>query len=355
MFIYLKKASYARGLFPHSLWLIFLSMLACCQQMDETKTTPLLSWGIGMEGFPLSIENLNQATNEIGISPQIIQFYMQWEEKGSNDLLTTLKSIANKGMVPCMTWEPMIVKEQKETMILFEEITSGKHDSYLHSIAKQVIQWGRPLIIRFAHEMNLNRYHWGGTAKQFNEQTPKRYIEVYRYIVDFFRKQGTNQLMWAFCPNVDSVPNEPWNQASLYYPGDSYVDILGMDGYNWDIDVNIAKAKKQSWTKPNLSFENLFSPLHQELLKVAPTKPLMVFETATVDRSGQGKAQWIKEAFETAKKWHLLALIWFQVNKEDDWRINARDDKEYIEIIESATNSLENWMELKKNEKKDGL
>ena len=40
-------------------------------------------------------------------------------------------------------------------------------------------------------------------------------------------------MVWVFCPNVDSVPGDAWNQWSNYYPGDAYVDWMGFDGYNW--------------------------------------------------------------------------------------------------------------------------
>jgi hypothetical protein len=245
----------------------------------------------------------------------------------------------------------MTMLNNVETMIPYEKILNGQYDEYLISIAKEIKEWNNPLMIRLAHEMNLERYHWGGTSEQFNDDSPNQYVKMFRYIVNLFNKYHTENVLWVFCPNVDSVPNSLWNKTSHYYPGDEYVDILGMDGYNWDITAEMAKEKKQSWNKPWVSFEELFGHLYHDLKKIAPHKPILVFETSTVDRKGGQKNAWIKEAIETAKKWNLLGIIWFQIKKEEDWRINQDGDSAYIPLIRSATNPLLNWMEQDLKEK----
>lgn len=329
--------------------LVFIFFLFSCQ-MKQSRYQPYFSffvWGFSIEGFPITKDLLERLNQETKISSEIVQFYLQWPSSLDQyqSVISSLESIASEGAVPCITWEPMTINNGTETMILSEDILQGQHDDYLMKMVKEIKDWNRPLIIRFAHEMNLERYHWGGTSTQYDANSPDRYIQIFQYVVNFFKRHQVHQIFWAFCPNVDSIPNTPWNTPRHYYPGDEYVDILGMDGYNWDMTQEMAKEKGQNWTKPWLSFEQLFGPLYQDLKTIAPHKPILVFETSSVERKGGQKGEWIQEAILTAKKWNLLGILWFQIQKEEDWRINQNGDSTYLSLIRSATNPLLEWMQ----------
>lgn len=296
-----------------SLLIAALLMVSC-----HSKENPVF-WGFAMEGFPITKQALISLVNETKIIPEMIVFYLQWG--GTVDLIPSLSSINAIGAKPCITWEPMKIVGDKEKVISYEEIINGSYDEYLNSFAKKVTEWNKPLYIRFAHEMNIVRYHWGTEAAGYGPRSPENYVKMFRYVVNFFKERQINNIFWIFCPNVHSIPDEPWNQVSHYYPGDDYVDILGMDGYNWDISPELAKEKNISWTSPWHSFEELFKPLFTELKKIAPNKPIIVFETATVDRGKQTKSRWIHEAIKTAKSWGIEGIVWFHANKEEDWRM----------------------------------
>lgn len=339
----MKKSAYL-------LFFLLIVILLGCQKQEPhipCIKQPFFIWGFSIEGFPISESSLEELEKETRVSAQLIQFYLQWPSdlKKFESIQSSLEAISNKKATPCITWEPMSNVNGKETMVLHSEILNGQYDPYLAHIANEVKAWNKPLIIRFAHEMNLNRYHWGTTLEQFNSESPNQYIKMFRYIVDFFRNQNVNQVLWAFCPNVESVPNESWNTPSHYYPGDDYVDILGMDGYNWDITDEIAKERKQSWTKPWKPFKEIFENLYQELKTINSYKPILVFETSCVERSEHRKESWVKNAIETAKEWGLIGIIWFQVKKEEDWRINQNSDYQYVSVVTSSINPMENWLE----------
>lgn len=306
--------------------LTILLLLNACHQTPS----PPLFWGLVVEGFPITEATLEEKEKETGISPQLILFYLQWQ-KTSQELNPTLELIWNRRAVPCITWEPISLGSGHEEMILIEEL--GEYENYIQEMAEQIRHWGKPLIIRLAHEMNLSRYHWGTSKEQFGPHSPETYIKMFRHVVDIFRKENVTNALFAFCPNVDSIPNESWNQVKNYYPGDAYVDILGMDGYNWNITPEIALKREMTWTSPTQSFETIFKPLYTILKKIAPTKPIIVFETATVSRKGESKTAWIIEAQNTAQKWGLEGIVWFQMNKEEDWRLNQNGDRSYLPYI----------------------
>lgn len=252
--------------------------------------------------------------------------------------------------VPCLSWEPMYIRNGQEVVIDYERIVKGEYDLYLEEFAKQAKLWGKPLLIRFAHEMNLERYHWGTTTKgRYGPRSPEIYQSMFRYVVTYFRTLGVDNVLWVFCPNSESIPHPVrdqalWNQASNYYPGDAYVDVLGMDGYNWGTTQTV---KKNGWQSQWLTFREIFEPLYRELKALSPHKPIVVCEIASTDQGGD-KSAWIKEAWATAKAWEVKGLIWFQLKKEVDWNINRGTHYSYVPLIQEAMNAPAWITELKK-------
>lgn len=321
-------------------YLIFGSILYSSESKEKLITTslPFFAWGFSLDGFPISESHLILLQQETKIAAQLIQFYLQWPSSPENftEITSSLEAISRAGALPVITWEPMISSPQEEA-IPYEKILSGYYDAYLIKTAEEIKRWNKPIIIRLAQEMNLKRYHWGTSQEHYGPKSPEIYKQIYKYIVDLFNRKNVHNVLWAFCPNVDSDPKEPWNQIKNYYPGDQYVDLLGMDGYNWAISKEEAQVKQSSWIKPLISFEELFQEVYQQLKAIAPDKPIIIFETASTNRKDKQKSEWIKQALQTAKKWKLAGIIWFQVNKEEDWRIQQDEDYSYVPFIKSAT------------------
>ncbi len=295
--------------FKPLMFTLLVSVCVGCSLLHRGPSRPLF-WGSAIEG-PASQTILLRHASATGMRPQIVGIYLQWTSDFDAD---SVKAIWDYGALPCVTWEPTHITDGHSEAVTIAEVISGRYDSYLASFALAVKKWGKPLILRFAHEMNLREYHWTGSEDEYGEHTPGRYVQMYRYVVDLFRKHGATNILWAFCPNADSVPHAPdWNVLQHYYPGDDYIDILGVDGYNWGDSV--------AWSHWR-SFEEIFSKAFKELRDIAPTKPLFVFETASVGDE-IAKNAWLKKAIHICKEWGVEALIWFDINKENDWRIQV--------------------------------
>ncbi len=315
------------------LFFIFLLLpgLSCFQALAGNTPESPAYFGVALDGYPITKKRLENIKEDTGVSPGFVVFFLQWppaeEPEDGVFPLESLEAIWNSGAVPCMTWEPMYYRDGQEIAVLEAEIIGGRYDSYLLSFAQQAKAWTRPFIIRFAHEMNIERYHWGTGKETFGPESPEVYKRIYRYIVDLFNEAGADNVSWAFCPNAESVPSpvhDPaasWNRAANYYPGGAYVDILGMDGYNWGLTFT---KGKDGWDSRWKSFREIFDQIRHELMELAPKKPLIVFETSSVDRGGDRRL-WISKAFETVQDWHLNGLIWFQTEKEQDWRLGRED------------------------------
>ena len=160
--------------------------------------------------------------------------------------------------------------------------------------------------------MNSNWYPW---APAMNGNDPQLYIKAYRHVHDLFVAQGATKVLWVWCINVDNVPSESWNQPGVLYPGDAYVDWIGLDGYNWGTGVSWG-----SWR----SFTDLFSGAYAAGQSISPSKPIIIAELAS-STTGGDKAAWIADMFTTipTRFPKLKAFNWFDVQKEQDWRIQS--------------------------------
>jgi mannan endo-1,4-beta-mannosidase len=75
------------------------------------------------------------------------------------------------------------------------------------------------------HEMNGDWFWWCG-------KEPDSFIRVWRHMFDYFTKtKGLDNLLWVYAPNHG-------DKTAAYYPGDDYVDLIGLDAYTDFIDTN---------------------------------------------------------------------------------------------------------------------
>lgn len=81
-----------------------------------------------------------------------------------------------------------------------------------------------PIIFRPFHENTGGWFWWGAT-----NCTPKQYVELWRMTADYLRKEKkVNNILMAYSP---SKPSEDIDLTKAMYPGDEYVDIIGLDIY----------------------------------------------------------------------------------------------------------------------------
>lgn len=87
-----------------------------------------------------------------------------------------------------------------------------------------------PIIFRPFHEFDGSWFWWGA-----NYCSPDDYKMAYQFTVDYLKNtKGVHNILYAFSP--DNSYSTSTNYLSRY-PGDTYVDILGMDNYG-DLDAN---------------------------------------------------------------------------------------------------------------------
>ncbi len=278
-------------------------------------------FGVALEGLP-EAQELADLRQRLGLDIGLVNVYLQWPAEPGDEAVgafptRTAFAAASINATLCVTWEPMFLRAGQETVIDAEALLDGRYDGYIQRFGRKARAWGGLVIIRFAHEMNLARYHWGGTPEEYGPQSPQRYLDMFRHVVRTLRETGANNLRFAFCPNAEPDPAAPWNTVEAYYPGDDVVDVLGMDGYNWGTSRT---AREHGWQSGWRGFADIFGGVFQALRALAPEKPVYVFETASAAQGGD-KGQWVAETARTAREWGLAGVVWFQANKEVDWRL----------------------------------
>lgn len=93
-----------------------------------------------------------------------------------------------------------------------------KDDAYLRGLAREVGESGIPVFLRFANEMNGDWVPWHGD--------PKAYIEKFRLVAKVFKEEAPDNVVMVWSP--DRLPE---HNISDYYPGDAYVDWVGVSLY----------------------------------------------------------------------------------------------------------------------------
>lgn len=221
-----------------------------------------------------------------------------------------LDLITAAGSVPQITWEPWNPDDGKnQPLFALDQIAGGRHDAYVASWAKQAATYNRRLLLRFAHEMNGDWYPWavgaqGGSADD--------YVAAYRRVHRIFEDAGATQVEWVWCPNV--IINGERDKIAQCYPGDDFVDIVGVDGYNF------GNEDQHRWIKPS----ELFGPTLELFTSIAGDKPVWINEVGC-SSSGGDKALWITDLVKFLIDTDVRGLIWFEANKpgEPDWRLTS--------------------------------
>jgi Glycosyl hydrolase family 26 len=145
------------------------------------------------------------------------------------------------------------------------DVAAGLHDSSFQVVAHALVNAGFPnAIVRIGHEANGGWYPWGnmggGNTTAFNT-----YIAAWQHVVGVFR---------AISPTFkfDWTTAAYWQQTgdkSQIYPGDAYVDYIGMDiePTGWGT-VNPSEALCWSMLNANWSLDWLlpFAQTHGKLI-----------------------------------------------------------------------------------------
>jgi beta-mannanase len=267
---------------------------------DPLATGDKVALGVNTAGPPG--QAITQFTRLIGVAPKIVMWFETWD--GPLLYSADMTAAASVGAIPMLTWDPI---HRGGGGIPLPAIAAGRYDSYIRSAARQAKAYGRLLFIRFAHEMNLPASPFG---PGHNGNTAASFVAAWRHVVSIFWRMGADNAEFVWSPNGDCNGHCPF---TAFYPGDPWVTWVALDGYNY------GPIHDDRW----MTFSQLFGPSYRIMTRLT-RRPLMIGETACTGIGGD-KAAWIRGMASALKTQfpRVRALVWFQRQKETDWRINS--------------------------------
>jgi hypothetical protein len=272
---------------------------------------PAVALGAFVAGAPHDPERLDRFAKLVGRMPAVVAYYHHWGGPTPAFAPALPKRIIQRGAAPLITWEPWVPNgERVQPAYRLKSIANGDYDDYARSWANGLKAVGKPVYLRFAHEMNGDWYPW---CVGVNENTAEEYIAAWRRLHGIFVEAQATNVRWVWSPNVDYPGATPMAEV---YPGHDVVDWVALDGYNFGA------------TRPDLgwrSFATTFGASYDQIRRISGGKPLMIAETASAEAGGN-KAGWITRGLgETLRRQFpaVKAVVWFHENKETDWRVNS--------------------------------
>ncbi|KRQ87301.1 Endoglucanase H precursor [Caloramator mitchellensis] len=210
------------------------------------------------------------------------------------------EELVSKGKIPIVTFLMNTVPDSSESYV--EKVIKGEFDNTLLTWVENVKKLNAPVLFRIGNEMNGEWTFW---SLKYTYNDPDLYKLAFAHIVNLFKTNGCNNAYFVWNPNNKSIPNYIWNDAVLFYPGNKFVDIIGMTAYNF----GNTKYSKFSY------FDELYSDMYKTYLLNYPNKPMMIGEFASVS-SGGDRPLFIKDMFEKIKTKYknIKIVIWFNKN-----------------------------------------
>jgi hypothetical protein len=199
------------------------------------------------------------------------------------------------GRIPFINWN---AGKGGGSVVRWSAIANGSQDAWIRQRADAFKAFGAPIYLAFHHEPEDDLSRFG---------SPADFAAAFRHIVTVFRSRSVTNVAFVWTMMAWTFNPRSGRDAMSYYPGDSYIDFVGADGYSW-----YPTRSGDPWT----SFQDIFTDVNA--FSVAHHKPWMVVEYGCLEDplvTGR-KAQWFRDALTTAKTWPALkALIYFDVYK----------------------------------------
>lgn len=243
-----------------------------------------------------------------------------------------IRQIYQDGRVFMLTLQPFDPENPDLNWVAVLEILAGEHDEALKSWAKGLARIDEPIFIRPLNEMNGD---WDPWCTWFFGKDNDLYIEAWQYMYDIFKAEGGDKLYFVWNPHDRSYPDFTWNNPHLYYPGDDYVEWVGLTGYN-----NGTSYKADVWR----GFQEIYDPLYADYLARYGDKPFMITEFST-NEVGGSKVDWLNEcmsSLNTNRYPNIKIVNWFD-GQDGPWLYQINSSPEALEAFRAGL-KLENLM-----------
>lgn len=167
---------------------------------------------------------------------------------------------------------------------------------YIRGVLNTLNTYNKPMFIRFANEMNVSPIG----------DEPEQYVQIFRNVANMIHEYDNFAVVWS--PNDLGALDRPYE---LYYPGDEYVDWIGVSMYM----IKYFQGNKNTQFKDSVYFmtgdygyaTNRIKPIMEFMEKNNIKKPVMISEggVPTNNKFGEDLSEWAKPRFDNFF-WYLV-------------------------------------------------
>ncbi|MEA5093443.1 MAG: glycosyl hydrolase [Sedimentibacter saalensis] len=290
-----------------------------------------VDFGIFEPTFPLYSYRLAQIEQSLDYNFPVVLLYNSFSLPYKKDYMNKAKELGK--VVEYTLYTTDIINGKEEDITL--EILDGKYDDYLIHLAQSFNEYDFPVLFRLNNEMNGE---WVLYSSHKVGKDTDLFIASWRYIYDLFKEQGVDNLIFVWNPNEKSFPDFSYNDYLCYYPGNEYVDVVGLTAYNTG---NYYKG--ETWR----SFSQAYDHFYYDYAKRFK-HPMMITEFSCASAGGN-KSLWHQDMFNIINKYDRIkiAVLWngqdYDNSKpEKTVSRNYRIDLEQ-EVINAVRNGLQNY------------
>ena len=198
-------------------------------------------------------------------------------------------------------------------LVTFEDIMSGRYDTYIRSMARQFRDLGLPIMLSpFAEINSTANFSYGANGYTDVEATshlcnnygdpglpdgPERLRDAYVYVVNIFREEQVQNVTWFMYaatnyqnPEVYAAGPADYRQfdhPAYYYPGDDVVDWVGNSVYPTDQELGLEDVGDLSF-----ALEDGVSAWRE-----VTDKPFFAPEFAVLGDGRNSRADYMEEVF----------------------------------------------------------
>jgi hypothetical protein len=252
-------------------------------------------FGVSVAGAPASLQPLQVIAAQTHKTPNLVEYFQDWTHPFDT---ASARQACDAGILPALTWESWSWEDAFGGATAFSQpsyspsrIAAGAYDGYIRRTAQAIKSLGCPIMLRLDQEPNGQWYPWGlGTAGMHN--TAAEYVAMWRHVWGIFHAVGVHNVIWVWSPNF--LYRSGLNHLSSLYPGDRYVDAVGIDGY-----------LLHPADKPAI----IYDPTLRELRGIAGDKPWLISETGVATGPHQA-AQITALLHAVATNKRLIGLVY---------------------------------------------
>jgi hypothetical protein len=238
-----------------------------CTMSAELVPTCGALWGAYVPGY-----NLTSLEAKVGRKFDVFQEYNDFSTGTNGQIPNSLDlPLINGGRILLSTWQPRVFSSG--TNYSWSEIASGSLDASVIIPQAKRIQAISPSKIFLAFDSEMDDASTHSTSAY---GTPAQYVAAYRHIHDVFAAQGVTNVVWVWTPTGYSGA---YGTLASFYPGDSYVDWMGYDPYNF-----YSCNGNTTWKSTATTFGTYYNWVSAgNLGSVAASKPMILDEYGSHD------------------------------------------------------------------------